>query len=128
MKFTAEQIEYLERVIEMQGLDITKVKTHIKGDVEGSVWGNLKGSVEGYVGGNVGSDVEGNVGGDVEGNVSGNVEGDVNGNVWGNVLGGVNGMGYRFVDTYDDMRGELLAECMLIATKRNQMIAVTKAA
>lgn len=43
------------------------------------------------------------------------------------VLGGVNGMGYRFVDTYDDVRGELLAECMLIATKRNQMIKVTKA-
>jgi len=43
------------------------------------------------------------------------------------VLGGVNGMGYRFVDTYDDVRGELLAEFMLIATKRNQMIKVTKA-
>lgn len=43
------------------------------------------------------------------------------------VLGGVNGMGHRFVDTYDDVRGELLAECMLIATKRNQMIKVTKA-
>lgn len=44
------------------------------------------------------------------------------------VLGGVNGMGYRFVDTFDDVRGELLTECMLIATKRNQMIRVTKAA
>jgi hypothetical protein len=43
------------------------------------------------------------------------------------ILGGVNGMGYRFVDTYDDVRGELLTECMLIATKRNQMIKVTKA-
>jgi len=43
------------------------------------------------------------------------------------VLGGVNGMGYRFVDTYDDVRGELLAEFMLIATKLNQMIGVTKA-
>ena len=44
------------------------------------------------------------------------------------VLGGVNGMGYRAVDTYDDVRQELLAEFMLIATKRNQMIKVTKAA
>jgi len=45
------------------------------------------------------------------------------------VLPGVNGMGHRnFVDTYDDVRGELLAEFMLIATKRNQMIKVTKAA
>lgn len=43
------------------------------------------------------------------------------------VLGGVNGMGRSFVDTYDDVRGELLSEFMLIATKRNQMIKVTKA-
>lgn len=42
-------------------------------------------------------------------------------------LGGVNGMGYRFVDTWDDVRGELLAEFMLIATKRNQMIRVEQA-
>jgi hypothetical protein len=45
------------------------------------------------------------------------------------VLAGVNGMGHRsFVDTYDDVRGELLTEFMLIATKRNQMIKVTQAA
>ena len=44
------------------------------------------------------------------------------------ILAGVNGMGYRnFVDTYDDVRGELLTEFMLIVTKRNQMIKVTKA-
>jgi hypothetical protein len=42
-------------------------------------------------------------------------------------LGGVNGMGYRFVDTYDDVRGEMLAEFMLIAVKRNQMIRVQQA-
>lgn len=42
-------------------------------------------------------------------------------------LAGVNGMGYRFVDTWDDLRGELLAEFMLIATKRNQMIRVQAA-
>lgn len=42
-------------------------------------------------------------------------------------LGGVNGMGYRFVDTWDDLRGELLAEFMLIAVKRNQMIRVEQA-
>ena len=44
------------------------------------------------------------------------------------ILPGVNGMGYRsFVDTYDDLRGELLSEFMLIATKRNQMIRVQQA-
>jgi len=43
-------------------------------------------------------------------------------------LPGVNGMGYRnFVDTYDDLRGELLAEFMLILVKANQMIRVEKA-
>lgn len=44
------------------------------------------------------------------------------------ILPGVNGMGYRnFVDTYDDLRGELLAEFMLILVKANQMIRVEKA-
>jgi len=44
------------------------------------------------------------------------------------ILGGVNGMGFRFVDTYDDVRGELLSEFMLIVAKINQHIKVTKAA
>jgi len=63
MKFTAEQIEYLERVIDMDGLDITQVKTHIKGNVLGNVLG------------------------DVGGNVEGDVEGFVEGFVWGTVKG-----------------------------------------
>ena len=39
MKFTAEQQAYLERNIEMNGLDIIKVRTRIKGDVKGDVLG-----------------------------------------------------------------------------------------
>ena len=69
MKFTAEQIKYLENNIEMVGLDITEVKTHIKGgvwgNVGGSVWGNVAGYVWGYVGSGVRGDVKGNVLGDV---------------------------------------------------------------
>ena len=49
MKFTAEQIKYLERVIDMEGLDITKVRAPIKGDVEGDVGGDVWGYVEGDV-------------------------------------------------------------------------------
>jgi len=63
MKFTAEQIEYLERVIDMDGLDITQVKTHIKGNVLGNVLGDVGGNVEG--------DVEGFVKGDVWRTVNG---------------------------------------------------------
>ena len=63
MKFTTEQIEYLESAIVMEGLDITEVKTHIKGGVRGSVLG------------------------DVEGNVWGSVKGNVRGNVWEGVWG-----------------------------------------
>ena len=47
MKFTEEQIEYLESVIVMDGLDIMGVKDHIWGNVEGYVtghiWDNLRG-------------------------------------------------------------------------------------
>jgi hypothetical protein len=45
MKFTAEQIEYLERVIEMDGLDIVVVRDHIQGDVFGYVGGVVRGDV-----------------------------------------------------------------------------------
>ena len=47
MKLTAEQIEYLESNIEMEGLDITKVKANIKGDVRGNVSGSVYGDVSG---------------------------------------------------------------------------------
>jgi hypothetical protein len=42
MKFTAEQIEYLERVITMDGLRIAVIQDevgHVKGDVRGTVAG-----------------------------------------------------------------------------------------
>ena len=57
MKFTAEQIEYLERVIKMNGLDIVMVKTHIKGSVFGNVFGNVEGDVRGDVKGDVRGEV-----------------------------------------------------------------------
>ena len=70
MKFTAEQQAYLERVIELEGLEIIKVKDTIYGNVKGSVWGNVQ-----------------NVLGHVRGSISGNVLGDVWGNVQGVVIG-----------------------------------------
>ena len=44
MKFTAEQIEYLERNIEMAGLRITHVDANIFGNVCGDVEGDVKGN------------------------------------------------------------------------------------
>jgi len=82
MKFTAEQIQYLENNIEMVGLNIIRVKAHIKG----GVWGNVGGSVWGYVRGNVWGDVKGSVEGDVGGYVLGDVKGDVLGGVEVGVL------------------------------------------
>ena len=59
MKFTAEQIEYLEKMIIMKDLRITCVGDDIFGDVIGdvlgSVEGSVRGNVEGYVGGTVNS-------------------------------------------------------------------------
>jgi len=57
MKFTAEQIEYLERVIELEGLDITGVKDHI--------WGNVDGYVTGYIWDGLKGDTHRNVFGEV---------------------------------------------------------------
>tara|TARA_R110000796_G_scaffold93936_1_gene198605 strand:+ start:693 stop:869 length:177 start_codon:yes stop_codon:yes gene_type:complete len=57
MKFTAEQIEYLERVIELEGLDIVGVKDHI--------WGNVDGYVTGHIGDNLRGDTLRNVFGEV---------------------------------------------------------------
>ena len=101
MKFTAEQQEYLESNIEMDGLDITKVKGsiygHVKGDVKGNighVGGNIYGDVGGDLGGNVCGDVRGSVKGDVCGDVCGDIGGDVGGNVQGNVYGTVEGTVY----------------------------------
>ena len=56
MKFTAEQIEYLENNIEMEGLEIIKVKDIIYGSVGGYVGGNVYGGVLGYVEGTVNSE------------------------------------------------------------------------
>lgn len=64
MTFTAEQLKYLEEIIEFT-------------DVGFNVLGNVKGDVYGSVERNVWVDVYGSVGGDVKGNVLGNV--------WGNV-------------------------------------------
>ena len=57
MKFTAEQIEYLERVIELEGLDIVGVKDHI--------WGNVDGYVTGYIWDGLKGDTHRNVFGEV---------------------------------------------------------------
>jgi outer membrane lipoprotein SlyB len=93
MKFTAEQLEYLERNIDMDDLGIIEVRTNIQGivwgdvgDVRGSVFGNVRRDVKGEVWGDVG-DVLGHVLGDVIGNVKGDVEGDVLGAVRGTVDG-----------------------------------------
>ena len=61
MKFTAEQIERLESVIDMDGLDITEVKTHIKGDVLGPIHGDVEGYIKGTVWGYVEGKVKGTV-------------------------------------------------------------------
>ena len=53
MKFTAEQQARLESVIEMDGLDIIRVKANIQGDVEGNIWGSVLGDVFGDVWGSV---------------------------------------------------------------------------
>ena len=42
MKFTAEQIEYLERVIEMEGLRLVIIQDEV-GNVWGNVWGDVRG-------------------------------------------------------------------------------------
>tara|TARA_R110002126_G_scaffold41992_2_gene121755 strand:- start:2415 stop:2609 length:195 start_codon:yes stop_codon:yes gene_type:complete len=46
MKFTAEQIAYLERVIEMEDLRITCVDADIFGNIHGNIYGYVKGGVE----------------------------------------------------------------------------------
>ena len=53
MKFTAEQIKYLESNIEMVGLKIIQVKDtlygDVKGHVKGTIYGDVFGDVKGYV-------------------------------------------------------------------------------
>ena len=44
MKFTAEQIEYLERVIEMEGLRLVIIQDEVV-DTYGNVWGDVAGDV-----------------------------------------------------------------------------------
>jgi len=55
MKFTVEQIKYLERTLLMKDLRIICVGDDIFGDVLGDVKGDVWGSVEGVVGGTVNS-------------------------------------------------------------------------
>ena len=113
-KFTKEQQQILEDVINFDGKRVNilnrftggfllwsvegnvwgNVEGNVEGSVEGSVLGNVWGYVEGYVGfvkGNVKGGVWGNVGGNVKGYVGGDVGGNVKGDVWGNVEGDVGG-------------------------------------
>ena len=46
MKFTAEQIKYLEHVITMKDLRITCVDADIFGNIHGNIYGYVKGGVE----------------------------------------------------------------------------------
>ena len=46
MKFTADQIEYLEHVITMKDLRITCVDDDIFGNIHGNIYGYVKGGVE----------------------------------------------------------------------------------
>ena len=62
MKFTAEQQAYLERNIDMDGLDIIEVDDDIYGDVLGDVYGYVIGNVLGYVRGDVRGTVAGKEG------------------------------------------------------------------
>ena len=87
MKFTAKQLERLQSVIKMDGLDIIEVGQ----DIAGSVIGHVRGNIEGAVFGSVNGSVEGDVRDDVYGNVLGDVGGNVGGNLWGDVKGSVKG-------------------------------------
>ena len=62
MKFTAEQIEYLEYVIEMKDLRIICVDDGIFGNVYGDVWGSVCGNVYGDVKRSVWGTVDGKEG------------------------------------------------------------------
>jgi hypothetical protein len=102
-KFTPEQQEILEKLIEFTDDGGFNILGDVKGDVNGDVLGCVKGSVGSYIGGNVwgnisgwcgggiDKDVEGDVGGSVCGNIKGNVHGNVEGSIKGNVLGDVMG-------------------------------------
>lgn len=52
-KFTAEQLEHLEELIEFIEVDKFNIKGSVKGSVLGSVGGDVKGTVKGSVGGDV---------------------------------------------------------------------------
>ena len=49
MKLTAEQIEYLESNIEMEGLRIMGASHSVKVDVHGCIAGYLRGTIRGNV-------------------------------------------------------------------------------
>ena len=53
MKFTAEQIEFLEDNIDMVGLNVISVSNYIKVDVLGSVKGNVRGTIKGNLRGTI---------------------------------------------------------------------------
>jgi hypothetical protein len=82
-KFTPEQQEILEKLIEFTD----DGGFNILGDVKGDVNGDISGDIYGAVYGNVESDVKGDVNGDVLGCVKGSVGSYIGGNVWGNISG-----------------------------------------
>ena len=86
MKFTKEQLEKLESVVEMDGTEIVEIKCNI-----GNVWGDVR-TIKGNVRVNVLGNVVGSVCGDVKGDV-GSVFGSVWGDVYGNVRGCIRGNG-----------------------------------
>jgi len=106
-KFTKEQQDVLEKLIEFTDDGEFNILGDVKGDINGDVLGCVRGSVGGYISGNVwGSisgwcggdvkkDIEGDVGGSVCGNIKGSVHGNVEGSIKGNVLGNVMGTDYN---------------------------------
>lgn len=80
-KFTEEQIEMLERVVDLT--EDGKGILHVRANVGGSVWGSIEGTVWGYI----------------EGNVDGYVGGYVGGNVVGPILGSAKSVAGRLMTT-----------------------------
>jgi hypothetical protein len=121
-KFTKEQQDMLEELIEFTDDGGFNILGDVSGDVNGSVLGCVKGSVGSYIGGNVwGSisgwcggdvkkDIEGDVGGSVCGNIKGNVHGNVEGNVGGSVCGNIKGNVHGNVE--GSIKGNVLGDVM----------------
>jgi hypothetical protein len=65
-KFTPEQQEVLEELIEFTDDGGFNILGTVKGDVNGDVIGCVKGSVGSYIGGNVWGSISGWCGGDIK--------------------------------------------------------------